>query len=541
MIGQTTAPGARRQQILTEQIADLGLAVARLREELAYVNEPEIRQRVSAFIKASDFLRVSDDVVSVQTEPRPGIADQLNDLLKGIRALEVPARDPLLGPTLTLERLEQTTGIIAIRIINALDTAELLGWMPAEPDLPDRFTANISRSEVGSLLVPIAERLDAVIKSLDDLQRFQANEQGIAAQEKSLIEFYVGTVRVEINIARMQLVIGDRSIDFAGLTRVVETIAELTRNFISTLRGWDKLVSTALVVAAETIGKGVRRAASGVKTAINWVVREQRKARAARAAAHQQPPADFDLEEAKRMILAGETPPVAWTPFITELDLGYSDFASLTPVRNLAQLISLGLRGTQVRDLTPLTGLRRIQTLDLGGTAVEEVQPLSHLVNLETLVLWDTSTTDITALAELKGLQSLDLSSTDVNDISALANLRRLQILYLLGTKVEDLSPLSKLRSLRILSLMGTPVTKLDPLENLTNLQVLYVDGTAVSDLVPLANLNKLRNLDLRRTGVTDLSPLASLINLQNLSLTSGEYRGLDLLGDLANKIRWDD
>ena len=66
------------------------------------------------------------------------------------------------------------------------------------------------------------------------------------------------------------------------------------------------------------------------------------------------PPADFDLKEAIRLILAGTAPPTPWFPYITELSFA----------------------GEALSDLTPLAALNALQRLDLDNTKVSDVSML---------------------------------------------------------------------------------------------------------------------------------------------------------------------
>jgi uncharacterized protein YegL len=210
-----------------------------------------------------------------KAEPTPDVADKLNLLLSALRELEIPTRDPELGPTQTLQRLEQTTGVIAIRLIRALDAAAAMGWLPREAELPERTTAKVARDEIGiNLLSCLAERLDGVATSLDHLLKASANKSSL---EKELVNFYAGSVRVEIDLARMQLTIGEKTVDFAALWRVTETIAELTGDFVSTIREWADRVSASIIQTTGIVGKQVQRVVSGVRTAIGWSARRRRK------------------------------------------------------------------------------------------------------------------------------------------------------------------------------------------------------------------------------------------------------------------------
>jgi hypothetical protein len=59
------------------------------------------------------------------------------------------------------------------------------------------------------------------------------------------------------------------------------------------------------------------------------------------------PPADFDLAEVKRMILAGVAPPAEWGPFIRELDFTREPLTDISPLAGLSglRITGKGLRG----------------------------------------------------------------------------------------------------------------------------------------------------------------------------------------------------
>ena len=264
-------PGAQRLTQLVACVSDLDAAVGKLRNELPQVNDPGLRPRVIAFVQASDAMLSGHGA-----EPGPDVADRLNALLNGVHELAIPARDPDLGPTRTLEQIERATGLVAIRLIKALDAAAALGWHPKRPELPERLTATAARKEVGSLLDRIAARLDAVGASLDQLVAANESAKGFP-QQKGLMNFYVGSVRVEINLAKMQLTVGETSVDFAALWRACETIADLTADFHATLWAWAHRVSDSVIQAAERVRRRVRKMVSGVETVVRFVVRKRRR------------------------------------------------------------------------------------------------------------------------------------------------------------------------------------------------------------------------------------------------------------------------
>lgn len=81
-----------------------------------------------------------------------------------------------------------------------------------------------------------------------------------------------------------------------------------------------------------------------------------------------EPPEGFDLDEVKRMLLAGQAPPATWVPFIVALDLSETHIADLSPLSGLSSLRKLDLEGTQVADLTPLNGIGDLEVKQGGKT-----------------------------------------------------------------------------------------------------------------------------------------------------------------------------
>jgi hypothetical protein len=183
-------------------------------------------------------------------------------------------------------------------------------------------------------------------------------------------------------------------------------------------------------------------------------------------------PRDFDIEEARRLILAGKTPPETWLPFIRELDFAGSDLRELQPLAGLTGLERLDLDYTKVSDIAPLAGLTKLEWLDLGNTRVSDIAPLAGLTALETLGLADTNVSDIAPLAGMTALETLDLTSTQVSDIAPLARLTALRRLDLGGTMVTDLSPLAALPDLTELLLANADQVDTSPLAHLPKLEI---------------------------------------------------------------------
>jgi hypothetical protein len=211
------------------------------------------------------------------------------------------------------------------------------------------------------------------------------------------------------------------------------------------------------------------------------------------------PPPDFDIEEVKRLILAGKAPPAAWVPFIGDLDFRGTNLVDLEPLSGLTSLRMLYLNDTRITRLEPLGGLIDLGWLELSGTQVADITPVSGLTNLQHLDVSGTPVAKLPHLSRLKSLYALDLSGTQITDL--------------------DLKRLCELTNLQTLLLRDTQITDLAPLSACTSLWYLALDRTPVTNLEPLRTLKGLAWLDLRDTEVTDLSPLRDLPSLQELRL----------------------
>ena len=478
MTGATPSlpPGAAARNLLAERLDDLHGEVGKLRNELPQVNDDALRPPMVALLDAAAAIEATH-----QGDLGPAVADTLNQLLDAVRALRLPLRDPVLGdPTPTLAGLRAAKGLITTALMDCLDAARALGWEPQRPALPEQITAQVPREMVAGSLPHIAARLDAMAARLDDLVEVRDDAPQFP-QQVGFINFYNTSMRAQVRLGKLELKLGDDMVDFAALWRIAERIGALTEDFYVTVRAWVTRLSASVVRVAEGVRQAARRVVGGIASAVKLVRRRGRPAPLPEPPQKLDPPDDFDLDEARRLILAGTAPPPAWRPHLVELDFTLE----------------------QLSDLTPLSGLTALQTLHLMRTQVSSLTPLAGLTALQRLVLWGTQVSDLTPLAGLTALQSLDLTSTSVSDLTPLAGLTALQSLSVGGTQVSDLTPLAGLTALQSLSVGGTQVSSFTPLAGLTALQSLDLLGTQVSDLTPLAGLTALQSLDLWGTQVS--------------------------------------
>jgi hypothetical protein len=148
--------------------------------------------------------------------------------------------------------------------------------LPLSLELP----VEVSRNGNEGLLRGIAKRLDELVTGLDALENANA-EPTAFTQQTGLLNIYVGTIRVEVDLARLHLTVGEQTIDFGALARAVAVITELTRDFIATIRAWVSRVSDPVTRIAEEVRTRVSRLATGTSAAAKWIGRKARTGSAA--------------------------------------------------------------------------------------------------------------------------------------------------------------------------------------------------------------------------------------------------------------------
>jgi Leucine-rich repeat (LRR) protein len=510
-------PGRIQEQELRDRLADIADEIAEVRSALPQVNDAALRPRVEALVRAGSLLSAA-----YGEQPGPDIAEALVGLASAARALRVPARDPDLGVTPTLRRLREAKGLIATSVEDALEAAQALGLRPRQVPMARELAIDVPRAGNEVLTQALLNAVNRLGQQVEALEQAKT-EPTQFTQQMGMLNVYLPAMRVEIDLARLQLTVGEETIDFGALGRAVGAMVDLTRDFLATVRAWVDRLSEPVVTGARAVEAGVRFVASGYRMAGRWIAARLRppSGLALEAPSLSERPAGFSTEEVYRRVLAGEAIPQDWIPFVDILDLPRTGLADTRPLATLTSLHYLDLDGTQVSDVAPLAALTSLQNLVLSGTRVSDAAPLAALTSLQFLGLRDTQVNDVAPLAALTSLRILNLAGTRVSDMTPLAALTSLQYLYLSGTQVSDAATLAALTGLQHLDLSATHVSNVTPLAALTSLQNLVLSGTQVSDVAPLAALTSLQMLDLSSTRVSDVAPLAALASLQNLYLSS--------------------
>jgi hypothetical protein len=324
-----TPPGRHREDMLVEQLRETRALTNALGRELPNVNDEWLRPKLVSILETATALF---DVHG--SAPQPNVADDLVALLSAVRTLRIPYRDPDLGETPTIERLRKAKGLMVASLIDTLESAEANGLYPRKPPVPHAASSDVPRSDVEGLLKRISHRLADVQASLDALDQVGDIPTDFQ-QQTALINFYVGSMRVEIDLAKLQISVGETTIDFSALSRIVETMADLTGEFMATVLAWRGLISDGVVGVARDVRKQVSRVTVGVRTAVRWVVR-------ARSKNHQLPSSPDETFKPQPIGIGYRLPKASIQQLIgllsTILELPYSGRAALPYVAEHAHI-----------------------------------------------------------------------------------------------------------------------------------------------------------------------------------------------------------
>ena len=262
-------PGRKHELDLAERLEVIQLKVQRFQADLPHLNDAELRPRAEALVRAAARI-----VRAHINQPGPEVASDLAGLLSATNALPIPARDPELGGTDTLRMLRGFKGNMFLAVKEALESAEVMGLRPRNAVLPRGLAFEVPRAENEGALSRIVKQLDDVVERLDALDEAKTTSTGFVPQE-GLINFYVGSMHIELDVARLQLTVGDKTVDFEALARAVEVMTELTLDFVATVRAWIGKVSETVSRIAEEVRTRVRKVSKGVATAAQLITRRE--------------------------------------------------------------------------------------------------------------------------------------------------------------------------------------------------------------------------------------------------------------------------
>ena len=199
------------------------------------------------------------------------IADDAANLRSLFMRYAIPREDAEFGPLNSLKRLRSARGTLIAEIEAVLLAAESVGLEPQNPSFRPPPSIEFERAGLSGLLAGMERRLVRVEASLDDLRPEGDATPEHSSQQVQLVNFFVDNVAAEIALARAET--SAPIVDFASLTRAVEVMAELTRNFLVTVRAWRARVTRSLQRAAGAFRPLVKRVVRELKVIIHRVRR----------------------------------------------------------------------------------------------------------------------------------------------------------------------------------------------------------------------------------------------------------------------------
>jgi CheY-like chemotaxis protein len=259
MTDRSVPVGRKNEDALIDTIVAIRELVGEANENLRGVNDATLRMQIETLVNVTDIA-----VRNHTPMPKPTIADDLSGLMKGWIAFRPPNSDPDLGRTPTLSAVRQTKGLMLAAINDALEATERVGLQARRPALMPAMAAEVPKASVSSLLDSIHARLTAVEKTLDALDNARAQPTSFR-QQQGLLNFYVGSMRVEASLTKLHLSNFTEVFDLDGVVRAIEVMSELTHDFIETVRSWGKLLANNVVSAAERVTKQIGRLVRGVR------------------------------------------------------------------------------------------------------------------------------------------------------------------------------------------------------------------------------------------------------------------------------------
>jgi TIR domain len=261
---------------LLARLDDVGKEIDGQIDLLRSINDPELCPYINSL---RDILDLGTRLLATNIgTPSPDVAEALSGLLSLTRSLKLPRRVPSSGDrSFDLDLLRGAQGRLVMAVSDALDAAGVLGLVPPEPALPGGTPLQVPRTANEDLLREIAEHLNRVTVQLDALDIVKDDTPVISAQA-GLIQFYLGEMRVQVDLARHHLRVGESVVDFAALSRTTTLMAELTSDLFATIKAWARKVSARVSAAATTVNRTVLGVVREVRRAVYTIISRNRKA-----------------------------------------------------------------------------------------------------------------------------------------------------------------------------------------------------------------------------------------------------------------------
>ena len=208
--------------------------------------------------------------------------------------------------------------------------------------------------------------------------------------------------------------------------------------------------------------------------------------------------------------------------------------------------LALSNNGLDSNDIENLSSFRYLRYLSLADNKITSITPLRNLTNLMELRLQNNQITNVRDLQLLNNLWALYLGDNQISDVTWLNNLRLLQVLYLNNNNLTDINSLDTLNKLVALNVSGNRLQNLNMLSACkATMKELYAENNDIRSFSFLSGMTNLQRLMLSGNANTVESSLvgnlATLTKLQTLTLSGKPLTtGLGFLGNINNLTRLD-
>jgi Leucine Rich repeats (2 copies) len=350
-----------------------------------------------------------------------------------------PARSSALGtgadgppPLMRGEAIDQCIGQLYASVGTALEEYRRLASEMETLDETDTSPSqDIDRAEPAvveavSQSLAVEAGLTQAIQEVSDLTKPESKPADALKRQMRDARRLLGLIRVELRLPAFV------PRWYRATVYAVMDYPKLLKKSAQTIKVGVDLARPAVDGWSEFNHKFKHAILDGVETAANGYIKLGDKWEAERGPASgvgdpTKPPADFDMNEVKQMILRGEAPPARWVPWIMGI-LFVERYYRAGKIDDDA-----------LSDLTPLTGLTALQMLDLEGTQVTNLEPIKELTALQMLDLSNTQITDLTPIRGLIALETLSLSNTQITDLEPIRGLKQLKHIFVEPSRVQKL------------------------------------------------------------------------------------------------------
>jgi len=265
-------PPDPKQAPLLVALAELKEGITDFREALRPVNDVALNDSFREVLDAGERI-----IEKHSRRPRVTVADDAASLRSLFARAKIPREDPDLGKIPTLTALRGARGNILADFDQVLDAAKALRRVPIDSKLGLLDTIALDRAGREGQLATLEKRLREVERELETNIALEGSpDHGYSPQQVGLVNFYLESMQIQLALAKLEAR-AKQLVDLAGLARAIESIAELTADFVATTRGLRKKITGTLAYSAEAIRPAVNRVVGGFRTIVQWTRRQARR------------------------------------------------------------------------------------------------------------------------------------------------------------------------------------------------------------------------------------------------------------------------